>query len=185
LEAHQRNRLCLQIGVGAIALFAILRGFSLYGDPRSWPAIVQGDGFGPKLSPLLAILNTTKYPASLDFLLMTLGPTIALIPTLERARGRIAGWLTVFGRVPFFYYMLHIPLIHLLAIAVSLVHSGDVSPWLFANHPMDAPDAPTGYMWSIPALYGVWIVVIVLLYPASRWFAGIKARRKDWWVSYL
>jgi hypothetical protein len=134
---------------------------------------------------LLSFLNTTKYPASLSFLLMTLGPTIALVPLLERAQGAPARWLAVFGRVPFFYYVLHIPLIHGLALLVSFAREGRVNPWLFANHPMGNPPPPDGYTWSLGLLYLVWLAAVLLLYPACRWFTDLKARRKDWWLSYL
>ena len=134
---------------------------------------------------LLAFLNTTKYPASLAFLLMTLGPTIALIPLLERARGAAARWLAVFGRVPFFFYVLHIPLIHALALVVSTIRFGAPTPWLFTNHPMGNPPAPDGYTWSLPLLYVVWAAAIVILYFACRWFAALKARRSDWWLRFV
>lgn len=133
----------------------------------------------------LAFLNTNKYPASLSFLLMTLGPTLALIPLLETARGTLARWLTVFGRVPFFFYVLHIPLIHLLAVVVSQVRLGSISPWLFANHPMGNPPPPEGYTWSLGLLYTIWLLAVALLYFPCRWFADLKARRKDPWLSYL
>jgi hypothetical protein len=109
----------------------------------------------------------------------------ALMPLLERARGRVAGWVTVFGRVPFFYYVLHIPLIHLLALGVSYLRLGAVSPWLFEDHPMGNGPPPDGYTWSLPLLYLVLAVAIALLYAPCRWWAGLKARRKDWWLSYL
>ncbi len=173
LELARRNRLCLQIGLGATALFLVLRGFNLYGDLRPW------DG------GVLSFLNTTKYPASLNFLLMTLGPTIAVMPWLERARGWLADAVAVFGRVPFFYYMLHIPLIHLLALVVSQIRLGAVSEWLFTNHPMGNPPPPEGYMWSLGLLYLVFAITIALLYPICRWFAAVKARRSDWWLRYL
>lgn len=185
MPAARRNRACLALGWGAVALFLALRGFNGYGDPRPWsagPAIPDGP---PAMPAFLAFLNTTKYPASLAFLLMTLGPTIALLPWLEQARGPAARWLMVFGRVPFFYYALHLPLIHTLAIAVSIVRLGEVSPWLFANHPMGNPRAPAGYMWSLPWLYAIWAIAVVMLYFACRWFARLKARRNDWWLSYL
>jgi uncharacterized membrane protein len=175
LERARRDRICLRLGLGATALFLILRGSGLYGDPRPWD-VAQG---------VLGFLNTTKYPASLSFLLMTLGPTIALIPLLEGARGAALRWIAVFGRVPFFYYMLHIPLIHALALVVSQVRLGEVSAWLFANHPMGNPPPPDGYTWSLPLLYLVWAVAVVLLYFACRWFADLKARRQDWWLRYL
>jgi uncharacterized membrane protein len=184
LEPARRNRICLQIGLGAVALFLVLRGFNLYGDPRPWNAPARAGG-PPPLPALLAFLNANKYPASLLFLLMTLGPTIALIPLLERARGAAARFVAVFGRVPFFYYMLHIPLIHALALVASTIRLGMVSPWLFTNHPMGNPPPPDGYTWTLPLLYLVWAVAIAILYFACRWFAALKARRTDWWLRYL
>jgi len=184
LEPARRDRLCLAIGLGAIGLFVLLRGFNVYGDPQPWNAPPRPDGPPPLPAPL-AFLNTNKYPASLLFLLMTLGPCVALIPWLEKAQGRLARGLAVFGRVPLFFYLLHIPLIHALALMVSKVRLGQVSPWLFTNHPMGNPRPPEGYTWSLPLLYGVWAAAIVLLYFASRWFAELKARRTEAWLSYL
>ena len=180
LERSRRDRACLAIGLGATALFLVLRGLNLYGDPGTWKAAPQPGESGPAMPPLLAFLNTTKYPASLQFLLMTLGPTIALIPVLERARGRVAQAISVFGRVPFFFYVLHIPLIHALALVVSRVRLGAVSPWLFTNHPAGSPPPPDGYRWSLGLLYAVWAIAIVLLWFACRWYAGVKARRGGW-----
>ena len=116
---------------------------------------------------------------------MTLGPIITLIPLLEGFTGALARRITLFGRVPFFFYMLHIPLIHALALVVSKIRLGFVSPWLFANHPMGNPEPPDGYVWSLPLLYLVWGITIVLLYFACRWFAALKAKRDDWWLQYL
>ena len=170
----QRRRWCLAIGIGSILLFVVLRTFNLYGDPRPWsPSSPNG------MPALLSFLNTVKYPASLLFLLMTLGPLIALLPLVEHARGRVAGVLDVFGRVPLFFYVLHIPLIHVLAIGVSLVRTGTVTPWLFGNHPMEPPQQPPGYMWSLPLLYLVTFVTVGLLYFACRWFAEVKRRSKN------
>jgi uncharacterized membrane protein len=185
LDPLRRDQICLRLGLGAVALFLVLRGFNLYGDPRPWNGAVRGEPGVPPMPALLAFLNTNKYPASLAFLLMTLGPTIALMPLLERARGAVARWVMVFGRVPFFYYVLHIPLIHALALLVSFARSGEVSPWLFANHPMGNPPPPEGYTWGLGLLYGVWALVIVVLYFPCHWFADLKARRKDWWLDYL
>lgn len=184
LEPERRKRRCLSIGLGAVALFLVLRGFNLYGDPRPWSTVARPNG-PPPMPALLAFLNTNKYPASLLFLLMTLGPTIALIPLLERARGAVGRFITVFGRVPFFYYMLHIPLIHALALVVSLIRTGAVDPWLFTNHPMGNPQPPDGYAWSLGLLYLVWAIVIMLLYPACRWFAERKTKGNERWLRYL
>jgi len=133
----------------------------------------------------LSFLNTSKYPASLSFVLMTLGPIIALVPMLEGAKGVLARQITVFGRVPFFFYLAHIPLIHAMALAVSKIRLGVVSPWLFTNHPMGNPEAPEGYIWSLSVLYAVWGIAILLLYPACRWFANLKSRQQYWWLAYL
>jgi len=180
-EPTRRHRICLLLGVGAIALFLVLRGFNLYGDPRPWSHPTPQH----PMPALLSFLNCNKYPASLNFLLMTLGPTIALIPLLERAAGPVSRILTTFGRVPFFFYVLHIPLIHALALIVSKVRLGYVSPWLFTNHPMGNPEAPDGYTWSLPLLYLVWALTIALLYFSCRWFADLKSKRAEWWLKYL
>ena len=181
MESSRRNQLCLIIGLGAIALFVVLRGFNLYGDPHPWRHAAPEH----PMPAILSFLNCSKYPASLDFLLMTLGPVIALIPLLENVRGALARSVSMFGRVPFFFYVLHIPLIHALALIVSKVRLGFVSPWLFANHPMGNPEAPDGYIWSLPLLYLVWAVAIILLYFPCRWFSALKSKRTDWWLKYI
>jgi uncharacterized membrane protein len=139
----------------------------------------------PRTPPLLQFLGTNKYPASLLFLLMTLGPTILLMPLLERARGPVARILTVFGRVPFFYYVLHIPLIHLIFVLLSIVRFGSVIPWMTTNHPMFVPPPPPGYTYSLTALYAITLLVVTALYFPCRWFAELKARRTERWLSYL
>ena len=176
-DADRRRRACLRIGLGAIALFVVLRGLNLYGDPRPWSA--------DRMPAVLSFLNTTKYPASLLFLLMTLGPVIALLPWLDGVRGRIAGMLEVFGRVPLFYYLLHIPLIHLLAVLVALVREPAALSWLFANHPVMVPAPPDGYAWSLGLLYLVTAVAVAALYWPCRRFADQKRQSKATWLSYL
>jgi uncharacterized membrane protein len=171
MRPDRRDRICYVLGFAAIAGFLVLRGWNLYGNPTQW------GGPSSRLSPLLAFLNTTKYPASLQFLLMTLGPAFVLAPLLEQLRGMAAGIFTVFGRVPFFYYLLHIPLIHTAAVVVSITRTGHVDPWLCANHPMFNPPAPPGYTWSLGLLYAIWLVVVVMLYFACRWYAGVRERR--------
>ena len=184
LPPERRDRLCLRIGAGATIAFVLLRFINHYGDPNPWSPPATGPR-GPHLPSLLSFLAATKYPASLDFLLMTLGPTIALLPMAQRASGRLARFLSTFGRVPFFYYALHIPLIHVLALAVSKARLGEVSWWLFTNHPMGNPPPPDGYTWSLPLLYAVWAIAIALLYPACRWMADVKARHGDEWLRYV
>ena len=166
-EPRDRDRLCRQIGFGAIALFIVLRASGVYGDPRAWSTS----------APWFAFLNTNKYPASLQFLLMTLGPTIACLPLFERASGWAARSLAVFGKAPLLYYVLHIPLIHAVAVLISLVRSPDATWWLFGNHPMAPPAVPPGYRWSLGLLYLVFALCVTALYFPCRWFADYKNRR--------
>jgi uncharacterized membrane protein len=185
LEPARRNRFCWQIGLSATALFLVQRGVNRYGDPFHWHAPNAAANGPPQLPALFSFLSANKYPASLDFLLMTLGPTIAVIPLVEGMRGPFARWMTVFGRVPFFYYVVHIPFIHALALVVSALREGRVNPWLFTNHPMGNPPPPDGYAWPLWQLYAAWAVVVFVLYFASRWFGAVKARRGEWWLRYL
>jgi uncharacterized membrane protein len=211
MDQSARRKICLALGSAAIALFLVLRGFNLYGDPRPWvapanlanvqsqtssaaaPANPASQQTAPVAPPRrqqapawISFLNTTKYPASLLFLLMTLGPMLLVLPFLENAGSRVTNVLKIFGRVPFFYYVLHIPLIHFAAMIVSLLRTGSVAPWLFMNHPVMNPPAPPGYVWSIGLLYLVWLMVVMVLYLPCQWFAGLKQRRKDiGFLSYL
>jgi uncharacterized membrane protein len=177
MSPDRRERACYSIGGAAIAAFAIAQCVNVY----------RGRGLSPNAQvPLwITFLTTTKYPASLLFLLMTLGPTIAVLPLLERANGRVARWLSVFGRVPLFFYLLHIPLAHAMALGISLVRSPTATGWLFGNHPMRPGPPPDGYAWSLGLLYLVTAAVVVVLYFPCRWFAQLKARRNDTWLSYI
>jgi uncharacterized membrane protein len=166
-ERSERDHLCLRIGLSATGLFLVLGGLAVFLSPVR-----------PGAPPaLFRLLNQNKYPASQLFLLMTLGPTIAVLPMADRARGAIGGVLATFGRVPLFYYLLHIPAIHAAAVVVSLVREGRVNPWLFGNHPMMPPPVPNGYTWGLPLLYLVFAIVVAILYVPCRWFAGVKKSR--------
>jgi hypothetical protein len=137
------------------------------------------------MPPVLAFLNTTKYPASLQFLLMTLGPMFLLLGMAERLNGKWSGLVITYGRVPMFYYLLHIPLIHFAACTVSLIRAGHINPWLFANHPLVPGRVPPGYTWSLGLLYLVFAICVIALYFPCRWYAGLKAKRSSPWLSYL
>ena len=174
---EQRRTICLRLGLAATALFVVLRALDLYGDPRRWHAM--------RMPAVLAFLNTTKYPASLSFLLMTLGPMLIVLAFSERWKGQVAEAITIFGRVPMFYYLLHIPLIHLAACVVSLIREGHVNPWLFGNHPLAPPQVPPGYTWNLGLLYLVFALCVAALYFPCRWYARLRATRKSAWLSYL
>jgi hypothetical protein len=110
---------------------------------------------------------------------------LLFLPVAERLPRSIAIWLRTFGRVPLFFYLLHIPLIHLLALCISLVRTPSATWWLFTNHPMSPPAPPPGYIWSLALLYAVWAVAIIALYFPCRWFADVKTRSNSKWLSYL
>jgi hypothetical protein len=162
-----------------VVLFLVLRALNGYGDPRQWQLADSG------AATVLSFLNTSKYPASFVFLLMTLGPGLLLLPWFEGAHSGLVRVLQVFGRVPMFYYLLHIPLIHLLALVVSLARQGSASPWLFENHPMGNGPPPPGYMWPLWLLYLVTSAAVLLLYPACRWFGRVKKESGRRWLSYI
>jgi uncharacterized membrane protein len=174
LPEEQRRPITLRLGVGITLAFILLRTVDVYGDPRPW----AGHG-------ALAFLATTKYPASLLFLLMTLGPMFIGISFAERVGGRVASVLATYGRVPMFYYLLHIPLIHAAACVVSVLREGRIDPWLLANHPLIPGKVPHGYMWSLALLYLVYVVCVATLYVPCRWYAKVKAERRSPWLSYL
>jgi hypothetical protein len=174
---ERRRAICLKLGLALVALFVVLRAIDIYGDPRPWRA--------SQAPALLAFLNTTKYPASLSFLLMTLGPMFVLLAYADRWKGKLAEATTTFGKVPMFYYLLHIPVIHFAACIVSLIREGRVDPWLFGNHPLAPPPVPERYQWNLALLYLVFAVCVVALYFPCRWYARLKATKRYPWLSYL
>jgi uncharacterized membrane protein len=178
LDRTKRRRRLFLLGAVFILAFIILRATNHYGDPRPW--VAQSS---PHLT-LLSFLNCTKYPASLLFLLMTLGPAILVLALFDRPLSPLARPLVIFGRVPLFYYLLHIPLIHGAAVLLDYVRFG-WSP-LANNGPWFRPeDIPPNYGVSLPMVYLIWIGVVLVLYPPCRWFAGVKQRRHDAWLSYF
>jgi uncharacterized membrane protein len=179
--APDRRRAALfRIGTSLTALFVLLRAINVYGDPSRW-AVQKSAVF-----TVLSFLNTTKYPPSLLFLLMTLGPALVLLAWLDGNTPRILRPVMVFGRVPLFYFILHLPLIHLVALVVCAVRYGSIH-WMFeSSRPDQFPfTAPPGWGFSLPVVYAIWIGVVLTLYPLCRWFAGVKQRRSDAWLSYL
>lgn len=183
LEREKRRHTLLLIGGAAVVLFVLLRALNVYGDPTPWAVQARGTWY-----TFLSFLNTQKYPPSLLFLLMTLGPSIIAVALLDRegGAGHLARPFVVFGRVPLFYYLLHVPLTHLVAVVFAYVKYGRAE-WLFLNWPPPgAPQLePPGYGYDLWVVYLVWLGVVAALYPLCRWFAGVKRRRRDAWLSYL
>ena len=166
LEGKARQRLLFRVGAAVTLGFIVLRATNLYGDPDPWSAQET------LLSTVLSFLNCEKYPPSLLYLMMTLGPALMLLACFEHARGAFARLLATFGQVPFFYYVVHIYLIHGLAVTTAFAMTGALT------------STPTIGL-SLPGVYVVWLLVLVLLYPICRWFAELKERGSGWWWSYL
>jgi uncharacterized membrane protein len=171
-DSVERRKLCLRIGLGATALFLVIGGILVFQSP------VRA-GAPPTL---FRLLNQQKYPASQLFLLMTLGPAIALLSPAERWRGWFAEMLATFGRVPMFYYLLHIPAIHLAALMVTLLREGRIHPEWYASAPFAS--VPPEHRWGLPLLYLVFAIVVAALYLPCRWFDRVKSQRKGW-LRYL
>jgi uncharacterized membrane protein len=178
--SERRKAFLLSSGTGLTVTFLVLRAINLYGDPVRWTT-QKSAAF-----TVLSFLNSTKYPPSLLFLLMTLGPAMLFLWTVD---ARTPQWLRpalIIGKVPMFYYLLHIPLIHLLAIAVCYVRYGQVY-WMFESPSLGQfpITPPPGWGYSLPIVYLVWAIVVPALYPLCRWFAALKQRRSDAWLSYF
>jgi uncharacterized membrane protein len=175
-ETARRRKALLWWGFGLSALFVILRAINGYGDPHPW-SVDSRPGF-----TALSFVNCEKYPPSLLFLLMTIGPILVSLVLLEKWKGRLAAFFLTFGRVPLFYYVLHIPLIHVLAVAAAAITAYPVG-MMFENMP--PWEWPPGYGFSLPVVYAVWVGVILLLSPACRRYADLKGRKRSGWMSYL
>lgn len=173
-DPSARRRRLIALGAALTAAFVALRAANVYGDPGPWAAQKSA------LFTVFSFVNCAKYPPSLLFLLMTLGPAILLLGWLEGRDLARARPLVVFGRVPLFYYLLHLLVIHLAACAAQYVRYGQVFP----EYGPDA-DLPAGYGFGLPVIHAVWLAVVALLYPACRWFAAVKRRRREAWLTYL
>jgi uncharacterized membrane protein len=170
-----RRRLLLALGLAVTAGFVALRAVNVYGDPGPWTP--QPDA----VFTVLSFLDTEKYPPSLLYLMMTLGPTFVALALLDREPGRFTRPILVFGRVPLLFYLLQWPLVHGLALGLAAIRDEPLD-WLFAPVPFDPP---AGYGYELPVVYLVWALAVFILYWPCRWFADLKRRRKDAWLSYL
>ncbi len=173
-EARQRRKILLQLGLGMTAAFIILRAVNIYGDLIPWSE--QKD----TVLSILSFLNTTKYPPSLDYLLMTLGPSIVLLAVFDKGMGRAGNFFMVYGRVPMFYYIIHLYFIHSLAVVAGALQGYDYR--IFFNLMFVFPK---GFGFSLPVVYLIWMGVVLALYPVCTWYGELKRRRKDAWMSYI
>jgi hypothetical protein len=170
----------LRLGLALSAAFVVLRAINIYGNPVPWSTQKSA------VFTVLSFLNTNKYPPSLLYLLMMLGPAMLFLWAVDGSTPLFLRPALVIGKVPMFYYLLHIPLIHLIAVAVCYARYGHVY-WMFqSNGLQDFPiTAPPGWGYSLPIVYLIWACVVITLYPLCRWFAALKQRRGDAWLSYF
>jgi uncharacterized membrane protein len=174
-EPVERDVLLRKIGLSFFAAFVIIRFSNIYGDPDPWQ--VQELGV---LSTFLDFMNVTKYPASLLYLLATLGPMAILCSYADRMQGWFKDTLVMFGRVPFAFYVVHFYLIHLLSVLFGTWQGFEAEQMMHMY-----PFYPEGYGTGLLGVYVWWVLVLLILYPFCKWVAGVKSRRKDWWLSYL
>jgi uncharacterized membrane protein len=175
-----RQKWLLALGSAITLAFIVLRWINLYGDPQPWNPQPGA------LFTFLSFINTNKYPPSLLFLLMTLGPALILLALFDRAKidNSLFRAIRIFGQVPLFYYVLHLIVIHAVAVLFSYIRHGDAS-WLFGTDWMFRASLPEGYGYGLPIVYVVWLSVVILLYPVCNWFAQLKKRSHSGWLSYF
>lgn len=191
--ASSRDRKLIMIGLGMIALFLVLRVFNLYGNPAAdnnfggpFGGVSSWRDQGNVGAMIMAFLDVQKYPPSLMYVLATLGISMLLLVALRRLHGPPAKVLLVFGAVPFFFYVAHIYLVHALAIAANAAMGRDVSTFFgFMMNVFTAPENFAGAGFTLPWVYVAWVVAVALLYLPCAYWAGLKKRRRDWWLSYL
>lgn len=179
-DAAKRRRRLLAMGFSALGIFLLLRFVNLYGDPVKWT--VQKNAF----FTLLSFINVNKYPPSLLYLLITLGPTLIFLGVTENVRGGLVRVISVYGRVPMFYYIVHIYAIHLIAIIASVITPGQDWKIWFLTEPIWFTKGLRGYGFSLPVAYLVWLTLVAALYPLCRSYDRYKQSHKEkWWLSYL
>jgi uncharacterized membrane protein len=179
-DAERRRAFLLRLGLALPIAFVVLRAINVYGDPSPWstqPTAVM---------TVLSFINTTKYSPSLLFLLMTLGVTLLALRAFDGGVPRLFKPALTIGKVPLFYFVLHFSLIHLLAVIVTQVRYG-TAHWMFESPTLDRYPftPPPGWGYSLAVVYGVWVLVVLLMYPACAWYAGVKSRSRSKWLSYL
>jgi uncharacterized membrane protein len=180
MDALRRRTILLRLGAGCIAAFLLLRASNVYGDPIPWS--VQPSA----AMTLVSFLNVNKYPPSLLFLLMTLGPVFLALRAVDARSPALLQPARMVGKVPMFYYLMHVLALHLVAVVVAVARYGTARPTLQSptldRFPItQLPDWPMG----LPAVYVIWIGVVLLLYPLCRWYARVKQGSKNEWLSYL
>ncbi len=178
-NAEKRRKILLSVGLGFIALFLLLRGINMYGNLEPWSK--QKD----LLYTIFSFLKITKYPPSLDFVLITMGPALLFLSFVDRAKNRLVSFFLVFGKVPLYFYFLHILLIHSFALLLHALLGGNYQDLILTVENLESGKL-ISYGYSLGAVYLAWILIILILYPLSKYYMNYKATHRDkWWLSYL
>ena len=179
-QKARRRRVVMLLGASMTVGFVLIRAFNLYGDPSPWS--FQGN----PIYTVMSFLRCSKYPPSLLYLMMTLGPALLFLAFFETRTSRTWQYFQTFGRVPLFYYLLHLPLIHVMAVLFSLVTYGEAS-WLYRDlmNSGAVSSPPAGYGYGLTVVYSVWIATVLMLYPLCQWFANVKKTRREPVFSFL
>jgi uncharacterized membrane protein len=172
LDPAARQKWLWRIGFALTTAFVVVRAVNVYGDPQPWT------------SGLLSFLRTTKYPPSLDFLLMTLGPATLILAWFYRVEIARSNILVTIGRVPLLYFLGHMFIARVLTILFALVRYGHAG-FLVNSMPGAGDGFPADYGYSLGVVYLVWIAVVALMYPVCLWYGRLKSRNRSWWLSYL
>jgi uncharacterized membrane protein len=179
-EGKERRRVLTILGISIILFFIALRATNLYGDAQHWSKQKNA------LFTVLSFINTVKYPPSLLYMCMTIGPAILFIAWFGTVRNKLTEMITVYGRVPFFYYVLHFFWIHIICAILFLARGHSFAEGL---HPKGGAFAVNfvnaGEGYSLGVVYLIWIFVVVSLYPLCKWFSDYKRTHRQWWLSYL
>ena len=177
VSPNQRKKILLYLGSALIVLFILLRWINGYGNPVPWS--VQSDG----LLTFLSFINTNKYPPSLMYTAMTLGPALIFLALTENIQNRITSIFSVYGRVPFFYYVIHFYLIHLLSMIGFFLSGCGAKDIVTPHFPFFF--RPPHFGFQLWVVYAVWIFVVLILYPVCKWYDRYKSTHRQWWLSYL
>jgi uncharacterized membrane protein len=178
-NATYRKQMLLRTGATMIIAFVVIRLLNAYGDPFPWATQQSG------VFTMLSFLNITKYPPSLDYILVMLGPALIFLALSENLKGKVSQYVIALGRVPMFYYITHLYLIHIIAVIAALATGFEFSDMIFNTWVTDSPNL-RGYGFGLGVTYLVWISVVLALFPLCLWYDRYKIRNKQkWWLSYM
>ena len=177
MDSRRRRKFLLGLGSGLILLFIIVRALNGYGDSAHWS--VQSS----TLYTFFSFMKVSKYPPSMLYVSITIGIALIMLVILENVRNRFTSWMIIYGRVPFFYYIIHLYLIHTICVVAFFLSGYGADDIISPQTPFYF--RPPGFGFSLAVVYVIWILIVILLYPICRWYNRYKSNHQQWWLSYL